>query len=105
MPPMEPSQVFLGRDVRGERMFADSAADEVGGGVGGPGDGQGEEEEAGAIERKPWIRTAKERGKATRKSALEEIPAEGRDSTRGRRVKRVSTVRPRRKRKKRVVGE
>jgi len=43
---------FFGRDVRGERMFADGAADEVGGGVGGPGDGQGEQEEAGAVERK-----------------------------------------------------
>ncbi len=53
----------------------------------------------------PCRRTAKEKGKATRRRALEEMPAEGRDSTRGRRVKRVRTVRPSRKRKKRDVGE
>ena len=30
---------FFRRDVRSERVFADGTADEVGGGVGGPGDG------------------------------------------------------------------
>jgi hypothetical protein len=37
---------FLGRDVRGERMFAEGAADKVGDGVSGPGNGEGKEEEA-----------------------------------------------------------
>ena len=30
---------FVGGDVRGEGMFADGATDEIGSGVGGPGDG------------------------------------------------------------------
>jgi len=40
---------FLGRDFRRERMFADGAADEVGDGVGGPNNDEGEEEEPGTF--------------------------------------------------------
>lgn len=40
---------FFGGDVGGERMFADGAADEVGGGVCGPGDDEGKEENLAAI--------------------------------------------------------
>jgi hypothetical protein len=43
---------FFRGDVRGERMFADGAADEVGGGVRGPGDSESKEEEGGAVLRK-----------------------------------------------------
>ena len=42
---------FLGRNLGGERMFANGAADEVGDGVGGPDDGEGEEEESLSIGR------------------------------------------------------
>jgi len=40
---------FFGGDVRGEGMLAEGAAGEVGDGIGGPGDGEGEEEEAGTV--------------------------------------------------------
>lgn len=40
---------FFWGDVRGERMRAEGATGEVGDGVGGPDDGQGKEEEAGAV--------------------------------------------------------
>ena len=43
---------LFGGEVRGERMLAEGAADEVRSGVGGPGNGQGEEEEARAVRRK-----------------------------------------------------
>ncbi len=41
---------FFRRDVRSEGMFADGTADEIGGGVCGPGDDEGEEEKTGAQE-------------------------------------------------------
>src|SRR5882757_1957312 len=50
-------------------------------------------------------RTANERGKATRSSALEEIPAAGSASTRGRRVHKMKTVKPRTNRKNVLTGE
>ena len=50
-------------------------------------------------------RTAKDRGNAIRRRALALIPAEGRASTRGRRVHRVSAASPRTKMKRIERGD
>src|SRR5258705_4279155 len=54
---------------------------------------------------RPCSRGAYDNGKATRRSALDDIPAPGRVSTRGRRVHRIKTVTPRTNRKNTVTGE
>src|SRR5215469_5385507 len=104
-PPIEPSQVFLG-EILGARgclprerptKYATVSAAQV--------IARAKSSRRGPSSRYACKRTANDKGNATRRRALEEIPAAGRDSTSGRRVKSVRKVMPRTNRKINAPGE
>src|SRR5215469_15604854 len=102
-PAMEPSQVFFG-EICGARgclpkerpaKYATVSAAQV--------ITRANRSRRGPSTGRACRRLAKDSGNATSRRADEDTPAEGRDSTRGRRVNRVRTVRPRTNRKNTVA--